>query len=133
MTWRTTERQWSADIDLITFQIRLVYLISKHLVTLLHLELQVNDIWIESFNNLICLPFEICLYKHSLVHFTAVPVHEKGMVQAGLGVAGLSSFGSGFHQLFSCQHLVGAHSRCLHRQIIVPILREWNLHSSEKL
>ncbi|GKG01334.1 hypothetical protein Tco_0306039, partial [Tanacetum coccineum] len=42
MTWRTTERQWSADIDsdLITFRIRLVYLISKHLVTLLHLELQ---------------------------------------------------------------------------------------------
>ncbi|GJS47087.1 hypothetical protein Tco_0597208 [Tanacetum coccineum] len=42
ITWRTTKRQWSADIDsdLITFWIRLVYLISKHLVTLLHLELQ---------------------------------------------------------------------------------------------
>ncbi|GJW09528.1 hypothetical protein Tco_1575355 [Tanacetum coccineum] len=136
MIWRTTERQWSVDIDsdLISFRTRPVNLICEHLVTLLHLEQKMNDIWVESFNKFICLAFEICLCKHNLVYLTAVPVHEvvspvfasnefsaggsyvetiteaqlfstsdileEGMVQAGLGVAGLSSVGSGFHQSF---------------------------------
>ncbi|GJZ92717.1 hypothetical protein Tco_0664782 [Tanacetum coccineum] len=46
VTWRTTERQWSVDIDsdLISFRIRPVNPIYEHLVTLLLLELKVNDI-----------------------------------------------------------------------------------------
>nr|GEU71270.1 hypothetical protein [Tanacetum cinerariifolium] len=106
MTWRTTERQWSVDIDsdLISFWIRPVNLICKQLMTLLHLELKVNDIWVESFNNFISLPFEICLCKLGLVHFSLVfstsNTLEEGMVQAGSGVAGLSSSGSGFRQSF---------------------------------
>ncbi|GKE65993.1 hypothetical protein Tco_1520154 [Tanacetum coccineum] len=78
ITWRTAKRQWSVDInsDLISFWIRPVNLSCDHLVTLLHLELKVNDIWVECFNNFISLPFEICLRKHGFVHLLAVPVHE---------------------------------------------------------
>nr|GEZ10229.1 hypothetical protein [Tanacetum cinerariifolium] len=57
---RTTERQCSVNIDsnLISFWIRLVNMICEHLVTLLYLELKVNDIWVECFKNFIILPFE---------------------------------------------------------------------------
>ncbi|GKF33351.1 hypothetical protein Tco_0106551, partial [Tanacetum coccineum] len=84
MTWRTTKRQWSIDTDsdLISFRIRPVNLIGEHLVTLLHLELKVNDIWVESFNNFISLPFKIYLCKLGLVHLSAVPVHESHHVSS---------------------------------------------------
>ncbi|GJS34298.1 retrotransposon protein, putative, ty1-copia subclass [Tanacetum coccineum] len=72
------------DSDLSSFWIRLVNLICEHLVTLLHLELKVNDIWIEGFNNFICLPFEICLCKRGLVHLSAVPFHESHHVYYSL-------------------------------------------------
>ncbi|GKC36916.1 hypothetical protein Tco_1049300 [Tanacetum coccineum] len=96
MTWKTTERQWSADIDsdLITFWICSVYLICKHLVTLLHLELKLNDIWVESFNNFI----DETNAEAQL--FSISDTLEEGMVQVGSGVAGLSSSGSSFHQSF---------------------------------
>ncbi|GKF12741.1 hypothetical protein Tco_0050667 [Tanacetum coccineum] len=114
MTWRTTERQWSVDFDsdMISFRIQLVNLIYEHLMTLLHLELKVNAIWVESFNNFISLPFEIFLSKLGLVYLSAVPVYESRHVASlskqgvlnrrfiGSGVAGLSSTGSGFHQYF---------------------------------
>nr|GEY18905.1 hypothetical protein [Tanacetum cinerariifolium] len=79
MTWRTTERQWSVDIDsdLISYWIRPVNLICEHLVTLFHLEL-----------------------KYQFRKFVISLVFTSRMVQADLGVAGLSSSGSGFHQSF---------------------------------
>ncbi|GJW11173.1 hypothetical protein Tco_1577000 [Tanacetum coccineum] len=51
------------DSDLISFWIRLVNLICEHFVTLLNLELKVNDVWVECFNNFIRMPFEIYLCK----------------------------------------------------------------------
>nr|GFA39210.1 hypothetical protein [Tanacetum cinerariifolium] len=79
MTWWTTERQRFADInpDLVTFWISPVNVIS---VTLFHLELKMNGVWVESFYNFICLAFKVCLSK-------------LGMTQADFGVAGLSSSG----------------------------------------
>nr|GEU48259.1 hypothetical protein [Tanacetum cinerariifolium] len=79
MTWRTTERQWSVDIDsdLISYWIRPVNLICEHLVTLFHLEL-----------------------KYQFRKFVISLVFTSRMVQADLGVAGLSSSGSSFHQSF---------------------------------
>ncbi|GJT21982.1 hypothetical protein Tco_0891919 [Tanacetum coccineum] len=100
MTWRTTERQWSVDIDfdLISFWIHPVNLICERLVTLLHLELKVNDIQVESFDDLISLPFEVGLPNAVAELFSTSDLLEGGIVQVGLGVAGLSSSGNGFHQ-----------------------------------
>ncbi|GKG02373.1 hypothetical protein Tco_0310009 [Tanacetum coccineum] len=65
--------------------------------------------------------------------FTTSDLLEEGIVQAGLGVIGLSSLGSGFHRLFSSQLLVGDHSRSLHHQTNVPALREWNHHALDTI
>ncbi|GJR26199.1 hypothetical protein Tco_1102431 [Tanacetum coccineum] len=75
MTWWTTERQRTANInpDLITFWISPVNLICKHLVTLFYLELKMNDVWVESFKDFISLAFKICLSKLGLSHLLAYP------------------------------------------------------------
>ncbi|GJX81641.1 hypothetical protein Tco_0331122 [Tanacetum coccineum] len=59
-----------------------VNLICEHLLTLLHLELTVNDIWVECFDNFISLPFEICLCKRGLVHLSTVPFQESRHVSS---------------------------------------------------
>nr|GEV60474.1 hypothetical protein [Tanacetum cinerariifolium] len=62
-----------------------------------------NDIWVESFNDFICLAFKVCLSELGLSHLLTIPVHkplgicDEGITQAGSGVAGLLSSGIGFN------------------------------------
>nr|GEY45250.1 hypothetical protein [Tanacetum cinerariifolium] len=73
MTWWITERQRSANInpDLMTFWISPINLICKHLVTLFHLELEMDDVWVESFKDFVSLAFKISLTARSFVESEA--------------------------------------------------------------
>ncbi|GKD76126.1 hypothetical protein Tco_1334408 [Tanacetum coccineum] len=103
MTWRTTKRKRTVDIDsdLIAFRIHPVYLICKQLVTLLHLELKYQSM------KVVMSPiFSSSMFSAGGSYvdakvvaqlFSTSDALEDGMIQAGSGVVGLSSTGSGFH------------------------------------
>nr|GEZ66223.1 hypothetical protein [Tanacetum cinerariifolium] len=77
-----------------------VNLICKHLVKLFHLELKMNDVWVERFNDFIYLAFKVSMTLAQL--FSTSRIWDEGITQAGSGVAGLSSSRIGFNHSGLC-------------------------------
>ncbi|GJR01719.1 hypothetical protein Tco_0524703 [Tanacetum coccineum] len=90
MAWFTTQWKWLADV---VPEDCIIHLIGEKFVALFHLELEMNHVRMKHFNDFKCWAFQsrgvvVCCYVRS----------DDGIVQAGSGVAGLSSV-RGFHQL----------------------------------